>query len=163
MRIKGWLVTGAIAGGLVFAYRGCLNEQAPDEQLADHFDELCGIARRGITKPVAGVHKLGHYLNRHADDLLGDFGATLALIERIDDDGKHDDRARLARDRMQAPLVACERDWQRFAAAVEANPEASAYLDRGVRRLNRTLEILFQGRRVDVRSLPRELADALAR
>lgn len=162
MKLKGWLVAGAFAGALVFASRGCLTDAAPDERIADRFEDLCKVARGGVAKPEAGVRKLGHYLDKHADDLLGDFGETLALIERIDDDKKHDDRARLARDRMQKPLRACERDWQRFADAIEADPKASALLDRGVRRLNRTLEIMFGGKQVALRTLPQDLAELVA-
>ncbi|MDQ3365587.1 MAG: hypothetical protein M3680_09175 [Myxococcota bacterium] len=165
MKLKGWLVTTLVVGGVGFGIRGgCANEASPDEELADHFDELCEIARDHVDAPEQGVRKLGRYLGKHADDMLGDFGATLATIERIEDDRRHDDRARLARDRMRKPLLACERDWMRFGEAVEANPKASALVDRFARRINRTFEIIFSGKDgVTLTTLPAQLLERLDR
>jgi hypothetical protein len=95
---------------------------------------------------VKGVKKLGKYFDAHTGDLLGEWGETLATIERIPDDKKHDDRARLARDRIQRPLIACNRDLQRFGNAIEASPEASAMVQRFSVRFNRTIEIIFGGK-----------------
>ncbi|MBA3820338.1 MAG: hypothetical protein H0X17_15710 [Deltaproteobacteria bacterium] len=165
MKLKGWLVTALVVGGVGFGIRGgCVNEASPDEELADHFEELCVIARDHIDAPEQGVRQLGRYLGKHADDMLGDFGATLATIERIDDDRRHDDRARVARDRMRKPLLACERDWMRFGEAVEANPKASALVDRFARRINRTLEIIFSGKGGGtLTTLPAQLLERLDR
>jgi len=145
---KAWLVAGAIAiGGVVFIRGGCLNagSKAPDERFASRLDDLCSIARGNIDTPVRGVQKLGAYMAKHTGDLLGDFGSTLAAIERIPDDAKHDARARLARDRIRKPMIACQADWLRFGNAVENNPEASALMERFSVRLNRTFEIIFSG------------------
>jgi hypothetical protein len=161
MTSKGVLVGALIAAGLVFTIRGgCLEQstRAPDERLASRFDDLCEIARGNIATPVRGVHRLGGYMSKHTGDLLGDWGATIAAIERIPDDKKHDDRARLARDRIRKPLRACEADWIRFGNAVENNPEASAIVERFSIRLNRTIEIIFSGMpRMKLLDLPREL------
>ncbi len=161
MTSKGVCAGVLIAAGMVFAIRGgCLNEttKAPDERLATRFDELCEIARANVGTPVRGVHKLGSYMGKHTGDILGDWGATISTIERIPDDEKHDDRARVARDRIRKPLRACERDWARFGEAVESNPEASALVERFSVRLNRTIEIIFSGMpRVKLLDLPREL------
>src|SRR5690606_7033070 len=147
-----------LAAGLLYTARGgCLNDttKAPDKRLAQHFDELCAIARGNVDTPVRGVRKLGGYLAKHTGDMLGDWGATLAAIERIPDDATHDARARLARDRLAKPLRACERDWQRFGEAVESNREASALVERFSIRLNRTFEIIFSGAaRLDLLALP---------
>lgn len=163
MTKKAWVGGALVAAGVVFAMRGCLTEttKAPDERLAQRFDELCEIARGNIETPVRGVRRLGGYMAKHTGELLGDFGATIATIERIPDDAKHDDRARLARDRLRKPLRACERDWARFAEAIEANPEASAMMERFSVRLNRTFEILFSGMAFDLRSMPALLDGAL--
>lgn len=148
MKTRGWIVI-ALVVGVVFGlrpYAGCMNQPEPDQRLAAHFAELCVIARDHVAKPEKGVRVLGRYLGTNTGPILGSLGSTIALIERIPDDGAHDARARLARDRIQKPLRTCERDWQRFAEAVEANPEASALVDHAAKRLNRTLEIIFGGR-----------------
>lgn len=144
MNKKGWLVAAAlVAGGVVFARGGCLNQttKAPDQRLASRLDDLCKIAREGAKAPVAGVKKLGAYMGKHTGDMLGDFGATIATIERITDDKKHDARAALARDRWHA--VACPADWMRFDDAIQKNPEATALMTHFAERLNRTLEIIL--------------------
>ena len=70
-------------------------------------------------------------------------------------------RARLARDRIRKPLRACERDWIRFGNAVEANPEATALVERFSLRLNRTIEIIFSGAKLDLIEMPAQLSRAL--
>jgi len=162
MKTKGWIVAGAlVAGGVVLATKGggCLRqEQAPDQRLASRFVSLCEIARANVDTPERGVRKLGHYLDKHAGDLLGDWGQTLAAIERIGDDRRHDDRARLARNRLTKPLRACERDWSRFGEAVENDPEAARLVENFGARLNRTFEIIFSGGpRFDLLHLPEQL------
>jgi hypothetical protein len=161
MKLKGWLAGALLAGGVVLAMRGgCLTaKEAPDIELAGRFDSMCKIARANIDDPVRGVRKLGHYLDQHAGDLLGEWGETLATIERIGDDAKHDQRARLARSRLSRPLRACEDDWMRFGQAVEASPEASALVERFGERLNRTLEIILAG--ADFKRLPHALQQRL--
>jgi hypothetical protein len=146
MTSKGWIVAGAIAiGGVMFIRGGCLNQttKAPDARLASRFDDMCKIARDGAKDPVRGVRKLGVYYVKHAGDILGDFGATIAAIERIADDEKHDARARLARDRWRA--VSCPEDWERFAAAIEGSPDAQEMIQHVSDRLGRTFEIILSG------------------
>lgn len=166
MKAKGWFVLALVAGGGVVSVRtmgGCLNQASPDQKLAARLDDLCDIAKDGADKPVAGVRALGRYMGKHTGDLLGDLGATVALIERIPDDDAHDQRARMARDRIQKPLRGCENDWQRFSDSIEANPEARAMVDKAMIRLNRTLEILFGSNAWTLRGLPQQLVDALER
>jgi hypothetical protein len=142
----GWLVTGAIAlGTVVFIKGGCLNQvtKAPDQRLASHFKEMCGIARDGSKNAVRGAKKLGVYLVRNGGDMLDDFGSTLAAIERIADDDKHDERAQLARQRWNA--VSCPHDWQRFDDAINESPEAQELIQHAADRLGRTFEIIFSG------------------
>lgn len=155
MKLKGWLFSAAVVGGVAFYARGgCVNSTAPDEELADHFEELCEIGSENIETPKRGVIKLGRYMGRHLDDILGDFGATIVAIEKIPDDTKHDNRARLARERMQKPWIACQDDWQRFWIAVDEDPDASELFERATERLGRTFEIIFSGTHVDLRTLP---------
>lgn len=165
MKLEGWLFTALVTGGVVFYMRGgCVNSTAPDEELADHFEELCEIAADNIETPQKGVKKLGRYMVRHLDDIFGDFGATLIAIEKIPDDTKHDRRAELARDRMQKPWIECGSKWQQFWVAVDEDPDASAMVDRTMDRLNRTLEIIFSskdGKKIDVRTLPSALIDRI--
>ncbi len=164
MKAKSWFVLALVAGGGVISVRtmgGCLNSTSPDQKLASRLDDLCDIARDGADKPVAGVRALGRYMGKHAGDLLGELGETVALIERISDDEAHDQRARVARDRIQKPLRGCENDWQRFNDSIEANPEARAMVDKAMIRLNRTLEILFGSTRWTLRDLPQQLVHAL--
>lgn len=149
-RISWWkLVAMIVLAGVavrVVACGGCAGRAAaPDERLAGHLRRLCTIAEDGIADPRTGVSRLMRYHGDHGPDMLADLGATLVVIERIGDDAAHDQRARVARDRLQAPLVACAATWQRFGEAVERDPEASAALERGLTRLGRTLEILFGG------------------
>lgn len=163
MKLRSWVLVALIVAGIVMLYRGCVAPDAPDERLAGHFDAMCDIARKGIESPEKGVRKLGRYVGKHLDDILGDFGGTIATIEQVEDDDRHDDRARAARDRIAAPLAACEDDWERFADAVENDPAASAVLMRAIERLNRTLEILLSSKQLDFRALPAQLRERFAR
>ncbi len=149
-RISWWKVVSVVGLGVVVARGGgtcnggCKTDAAlPDEQLAGHFRALCEIAADGIDAPEAGVKHLMRYHGDHGPAMLEDFGATLVIIERIDDDTAHDRRARAARDRLHAPLVACQATWQQFSEAVENDPAASQHLERGMERLGRTLGILL--------------------
>ncbi|HUJ63407.1 MAG TPA: hypothetical protein VLX92_33140 [Kofleriaceae bacterium] len=158
MKTSGWIVVVAVLGGAgVMAMRGCLSRPAPDEQLGKRFDAMCEIARANVDTPARGVRELGGYLGKHLDDVLGEWGATIATIEQIRDDDKHDARARLARKRIVEPLVRCERDWQRFDDAVGNDPEARALIQHFAERLDRTLQILIGKGHVDLRDLPRAL------
>jgi hypothetical protein len=161
MKLQGWLVAILLLIGAVLLYRSCAASKPPDQQLADHFSSMCDIARRGIDAPERGIRELGRYLGEHTGDILGSFGDTIAAIEKIEDDADHDDRARVARDRLGPPLSSCADDWERFADAVESDRDAYRVLTRALARLDRTLEILLPSTRVEFRALPRQLGDAL--
>jgi hypothetical protein len=162
MRARGWLAGALVAGGVVMTMRGCLSKKAaPDERLAGRLTDLCEIARKHIDTPEAGLRTMGRYLDRHTGDLFGEWGDTLAAIERIPNDDKHDDRARLARDRIRKPVYACQRDWMRFGQAVENDPAAKALLEHFSERLSRTFEIIGSG--WTLRDLPAEIDQALSR
>lgn len=167
MNKKALVVSALLAGGVVLGFRaqgGCLNSKAPDEKLAGRFEDLCEIAQDNVESPVHGVRQLGRYLGSHTEDILGEFGATIQVIERISDDEEHDDRAYKARERIQRPLLDCAGDWQRFAEAIEHDPEASALIQHGLDRLGRTFEIIFNGVDLrDLRHLPAQLAARLER
>ncbi|MBZ0230756.1 MAG: hypothetical protein K8M05_00270 [Deltaproteobacteria bacterium] len=154
-RFSWWmLVVVVVAGGLVMRGGACgactRARPAPDERLAQHLRNLCEVAEDGAIEPRTGVRKLMRYYGDHGPDMLHAFGATLVTIERVADDAAHDARARVARDRIQRPLVECAETWERFAEAVENDREASETLERGLTRFGRTLEILFgdAGRRL---------------
>jgi hypothetical protein len=162
MSNRRWIVAVAvIAGGTMYASRSCkgVMTKAPDQQLAEHFESICDIARKNVDKPVRGVRQLGGYFADHTGDMLEDFGDTITMIERIKDDDKHDDRAFKARERMWAPLVDCADDMQRFFDAIEKSEEASAILERTMERVDRTIGIIFSGKHLDLRHLPRSLAE----
>lgn len=164
MTFKRWITAALFAGGVVFVGRassGCLNKPAADQRLAQQFDELCEIARDHVDSPEPGVRALGRYLGKRTGDLLGNLGDTFATIERISDDEAHDERARLARERIQKPLRACAADWARFAEAIEADPEASALVDKAMVRLNRTIEIVLGSASWKLRDLPGQLEHVL--
>lgn len=161
MKTKSWLVGVVAVAGIGYGIKGgCLNAntKAPDEKLADRLDELCVIARENVASPERGVRRLGAYMAKHTGDLMADWGNTLAVIEKISDDDKHDARARVARDRIRKPVILCARDWARFHEAVEASPEATTLVVEFNVRLNRTMEIIFgQDTKVDLLGLPAQL------
>ncbi len=164
MRAKGWVVALVVVGGLGMGLRsqaGCANQPEPDQRLAAHLEDLCEIARSNIETPERGVKRLGAYLAKNLGSITGAFGSTIATIERVADDAKHDARARLARDRIHGPLITCQGDWGRFAEAVEGNPKAVAMIERASARLERTFDILFGKRSVRLRELPARLEQAL--
>lgn len=117
----------------------------PDQKLAAHYGEICKIAKKGISKPHRGLQKLFGYYGKNGPTMLKDFGELLVLIERIEDDSAHDKRAALAHKRMSKVLIKCERTFEAFGLAVEADEEASELLEVKVTRFARTLEILFGG------------------
>ena len=161
MKLTGWLAGALVAGGVVMTMRGgCLaKSEAPDERFAGRLDDMCEIARKHLDTPEIGVRALGRYLDKHTGDMLGEWGDTLAAIERIPDDAKHDARARLARDRMRKPVLACAADWQAFNRAVERDPKARALVERFAERLQRTFEIIGSG--TAFADLPAELEHAI--
>lgn len=159
MTKRAWIVPALIVGGGLAAYRmsGCLSKD-PDQKLAGRFDDMCEIAGDNIQTPERGVQKLGRYLGSHTDDLLGELGGTIQLIERIDNDDAHDARARLARQRIAKPLQECEQTWMEFFMAVDDDPAAKQLLDNGAQRLGRTLEIIFgEDKTIDFKHLPVDL------
>src|SRR5512142_2105062 len=109
MKIRTWLACVVMVGGFgAYEMRGCLSKAPPDEKLAGRFEAMCKIAKDNIETPEKGVRKLGGYLLDHTDDILGELGGTITTIERIKNDDKHDQRARVARDRIRKPLSECE-------------------------------------------------------
>ena len=154
-KLRGLLVGALVVGGGVLVMRGCLSKADPDERLAGRFDKMCAIAGDNIKSPERGVKKLGSYLGDHLGDITGEFGETIAMIEKIRDDQKHDARARVARDRILGSVISCAEDWSSFAQAVEEDPEARALVDHASERLSRTLDILLGGD--SVKKLPAKL------
>jgi hypothetical protein len=143
MKIKGMVAGVLAAGGVVFALQGgCLNQSSSDadQRVAKRMGDICSIARDNVKTPEKGVRKLGAYLDKNIEKMFADYAAMFATIERISDDKKHDDRARLTRDRLRK--ADCPKDIQRFADAVSEDPAASALVQRFGERLGRTLEII---------------------
>jgi hypothetical protein len=144
-KARGYLVGALVAAGVVFAMRGCLSKADPDVRLAGRFDKMCSIARDNVKSPERGVKKLGAYLGDHLGDITGEFGETIAMIEKIRDDAKHDERARVARDRILGSVIECAGDWSDFADAVESDPKALELTRQASERVSRTLDILLGG------------------
>jgi hypothetical protein len=141
---KTLLVVGfGIIGFVLLRQMACSAGHAGDEKLARHLDAMCDIAERGIGKPDDGVKRLFRYLGDNAPQMLHDLGDLLVTIERIEDDARHDERARLAHKRLRARLLACAGTWQRFGEAIERDEQASHRLERGMERFGRTIEIIF--------------------
>jgi hypothetical protein len=140
-----WLLVPAVLvlGSGLLDCNACARSIPPDARLAGHVSALCGIAEREVATPERGVHRLMRYLGDHGPDMLHDLGATVVLIERIDDDAAHDRRAREAHLRLRERVERCEEGWERFARAVENDPAARAAVDRNSERLVRTLQILL--------------------
>ncbi|MBA3455732.1 MAG: hypothetical protein H0T42_21735 [Deltaproteobacteria bacterium] len=157
MKAKSWFVTLVVVGGIGMGLRsraGCANQADPDQQLAQHFENICDLARDHVETPAKGVRKLGRYFAKNLGDMTGTLGSTIAMIERVPNDDKHDARARLARDRINAPLYECEDDWKRFAEAVAEDPDALEMVDRAEVRLARTIAIFFGNGAFTLRDLP---------
>jgi hypothetical protein len=130
---------------------------APDQRIAGHHRAMCAIAEHGAEAPREGVAKLFRYYGDRGPDLARDWAELFVLIERIDDDRRHDERARLAAKRIHEPLARCAAAFERFARAIEEDAEASRMLERGVTRFSRTLEILFGSARWSPLLLPDEV------
>jgi hypothetical protein len=164
MRRTWWiLISVAIVVGFGLRSGGCASRsRAPDERLAKHFSAICTIADRHVESPHAGAKKLFRYLGDHGPEMLHDWGDLLVLIERIDDDAKHDARARTASHRFDAVLGPCQGPMSEFLSAVEDDPEASALAEHNFKRLDRTLNIIFGGgaRLGDLPALLRARLDA---
>lgn len=137
-----WGIALAAIGGLYLIYGGASGDN-PDQEIAKHFEAICGVAKKHIDSPRSGVVKLSRYFGDHSPAMLQSFGALLVQIERIDDDAQHDRRARQAAKVMRQPLMRCESTFERFFAAVESDPEARRMLEQRLERLGRTLEILL--------------------
>jgi hypothetical protein len=123
-------------------WRRGTTSHAPDERLASRIGDLCQIAAKHVSKPKLGVQRWFTYLGAHSPDMLEQTGKMFVAIERIADDAKHDDRARLAARRLHPVLQRCEKPLEEFFRAVEADPEASEIYNRGMERFSRTLAIL---------------------
>lgn len=145
-----------VAGLAVLIASGCdAGRPAPDERIARHHQALCTIAEDGAKAPRDGVRTMFRYYGDHGPDMARDWADLLVLIERIDDDRRHDDRARQAAKRIHAPLLRCAAAFERFSEAIAEDAEAAEILERGVTRLSRTLEILFGSQRWSPLDLPR--------
>lgn len=118
------------------------SRRPPEARLADHLDAICDIAEHDVDHPSAGVDHLFAYLAADGPAMARDLGDLLVTIEAIRDDAAHDARARSAARAIHEPLVGCATELERFGQAIQRDPEASAKLQRGVERLNRTLRIL---------------------
>lgn len=159
-RSSTWMLFGiALAGAVAVRTVACAGgdrpKLEPDQRLAVHAQHMCAIAKAGIAQPRTGIVRMLRYHGDHLPDMAAALAETLVLIERIPDDRAHDARARVARDRLRAPVVACEEPWQRFVDAVGKDPEAAAILERASKRLGRTIEIVFghgEGLTLDPRS-----------
>ena len=144
--MKRWflfVVVVVVIGLVWWSQRG--EARAPDQRLANHARAMCKIAAAGVEHPDDGVARMFRYYGTQGPAMAHDWAELLVIIERIDDDRAHDDRARLAARRIYAPAAACLDTFQRFADAVEDDPAASARVERGMTRFGRTLEILFGG------------------
>jgi hypothetical protein len=138
MKRNRWMFAALVAGGALFAARGCIggclsSGGSPDDKLASQKN----------------------------------FGDTIAAIESIKDDAQHDARARAARGTMLAPLAACHDTWEQFGEAVEGNPDAAEMVNHAMDRLERTVNIIFAGNpsasRFTFRDLPSQLESALSK
>jgi len=143
---RAWIWIAVLVVGGLAVRSGCSSEApAPDERLAKQFRAICKITERHVDSPRAGVQQLSRYLGDHAPDLLHDWAELLVLIERIDDDEAHDDRARLAGRRFEKVLSPCHEAMSEFADAVEGDEEATRLLQHNLERLNRSIEIILTG------------------
>lgn len=149
--LRGVVLGALIVGGSVYAMKGCLSKQSPDRKVGDSFEKVCSIAKKNVHTPERGVRELGRYFSAHLGDLTGAWGDTIAMIESIPDDERHDKRAHEAREAMFAPLRACQTDLLEFAQAVSENEPATALMDRAGQRLGRTIDIIFGDNIVDGR------------
>lgn len=144
------LLVGAIVVGVgVLAMKGCLSKASPDDQVGKQFQKICDIAKANVDSPERGVRQLGRYFGDHLGDLTGAYGDTIAMIESIPDDAKHDARAREARKAMFAPVHACQRDLLAFAQAVSEDEKSNELIQHAAERLSRTFEIIFNGQILD--------------
>ena len=160
--MKRWslVLAVAIVFGLVWSSRRD-GGRLPDERIADHTRAMCKIAAAGVRAPDEGVQRLFRYYGDHAPTMAKEWAELFVIIERIDDDRAHDERARQAARRIHAPAIACARTFQQFAEAVEHDEAASARLQRGLERLGRTIEIISgNGGRAALFPLPLEQVQA---
>jgi hypothetical protein len=148
-KFRGVVLGALLVGGSIFAMKGCLSKQAPDRKVGETFDKVCAIAKKNVDTPERGVRELGRYFSAHLGDLTGAMGDTVAMIESIRDDERHDKRAREAREAMFAPLRACQTDLLEFAQAVSEDEQATALMNRAGERLGRTIDIIFGDSIVD--------------
>jgi hypothetical protein len=161
--MKKLLVGAVIAGVGVFAMKGCLSKAAPDEDVGKQLSKVCDIAKANVETPERGVRQLGRYFGAHLGDLTGAYGDTIAMIESIPDDAKHDARAREARNTMFAPIHKCQRELLAFAQAVSEDEASNELIQHAADRLSRTFEIIFSGQvldgagHLDVKALERTL------
>lgn len=164
-KFRGVVLGALIVGGSIFAMKGCLSKQAPDRKVGETFDKVCAIAKKNVDTPERGVRELGRYFSAHLGDLTGAWGDTIAMIESIPDDARHDKRAREARETMFEPLRACQTELLEFAQAVSEDERATELMNHAGERLGRTIDIIFGSNivdgkgRIDIRALERALAN----
>lgn len=164
-KFRGVVLGALIVGGSIFAMKGCLSKQAPDRKVGESFDKVCAIAKKNIDTPERGVRELGRYFSAHLGELTGAWGDTIAMIESIPDDARHDKRAREARETMFEPLRECQTELLEFAQAVSEDERATELMNHAGERLGRTIDIIFGSNVVDgkghldIRALEHALAN----
>lgn len=153
------LVLMVVVGVIIWWYPNDETRRGPDDNLVAYVGGMCKVMDKHLDQPNAGVDALFGYYSKHTPDMMKQFGDLLVEIERIQDDKAHDRRAKKANHKLRKAFQRCERTAQRFADAIESDPQARRKLERGVDRLGRTLEIIFSGAEADsllseVRSFP---------
>lgn len=133
----------SLCAATYFFWGGPQRDTDPDQKLAKQYGEICKIAEKGISKPHKGLQNLFGYYGKKGPTMMKNFGELLVLIERIEDDAAHDKRAALASRRMSKVLSKCERTFEAFGLAIEADEAASELWENKITRFARTLEILF--------------------
>jgi len=163
-KFRGVVLGALLVGGSIFAMKGCLSKKAPDRRVGESFDKVCAIAKKNVNTPERGVRELGRYFSAHLGELTGAWGDTIAMIESIPDDARHDKRAREARETMFEPLRECQTELLEFAQAVSEDERATELMNHAGERLGRTIDIIFGSNVVDAKGHidVRALAHALA-
>src|SRR5215510_15693808 len=107
-----WLVVAIVV--VVVMWLRADRVRPPDQRIADHVRALCKIAEHGVDAPVEGVEQMFRYYGKRGPAIARDWAELLVLIERIEDDAAHDDRARRASLAIRMPAARCAETFMDF-------------------------------------------------
>ena len=138
---KKWAVLVAVGAAALFVLHrmeGC----EPEDDLADHLDELTSLMKRHVGSPRVGVAKVFDYNRDHVAGMMQDWGEIMAALDSLEKPGPRERRGQRIVRKLKPSLGRLKAAAEPFFDAVGRDPEAQKLMEERLARL-KPLEDLF--------------------